>query len=117
MTRAWLVPALLLLPWVLPPNAAAQRIEPGVRYQGETRLEAPEYGVSFVLPAGWTGVFPPDGEHFVMTATAYEAYILAGVEEMTVAEALDLMRGNIELGDGIRGPGRRGAGATERHLG
>lgn len=94
---------LLVLAAAWPSTAAAQGIdiEPGVQYRGEAALQAPEYGVSFVLPAEWAGVLPPDAEMFVMQGLAFQAYILAGIEAMTLAEAQALMAEDIDVGDGI----------------
>ena len=77
-----------------------QEIEPGVRYTGEVRLQAAEYGVSFVLPQGWAGGLPEGFDFFVMESPSFQAYVLAGIEELTLVEAQRLMAGEIDLGDG-----------------
>lgn len=92
------VVALLLVP---ASGAVAVELSPGVEYTGEVTLESAQHGVSFVLPAGWIGVLPPDGEYFVMRSQAFEAYILAGIEQMTIAEARRKMSQPIDVGDGV----------------
>lgn len=92
---------MFLAAWPGAALAQGVDIEPGVQYRGETTLRALEYGVSFVLPAEWAGVLPPDAEMFVMQGLTFEAYILAGIEEMTLAEAQGLMAEEIDVGDGI----------------
>ena len=96
---------LFVLPTVaLAGHASAQRIEPGVQYRGQTTLEAPEYGATFILPAGWAGVLPPDAEFFVMQSTTYQGYIFAGIDELTLSEARARMSGEIDVGDVVLRP-------------
>ncbi len=94
------VAKLLILIWSTAPVFATE-LQPGVEYRGKTQLSSPEYGSSFVLPAGWVGVLPPDGEFFVMRSRNFEAYVFAGIDEMTVAQAKQVMSNQIDLGDGI----------------
>ncbi len=82
-------------------NLLASEIEPNVQYRGETTLKSSEYGISFVLPSGWVGVFPTDGEFFIMKNQEFEGYIFAGIREMTIEEAKQTMGEEIALGDGI----------------
>lgn len=96
--------AAMLFTAASPVPAGAQQaveIEPGVQYQGATVLQAPEYGISFTLPAGWAGMLPPGIEYFVMQHRSLQAYVLAGLDELTLSEAQQLMSENIDLGDGI----------------
>jgi hypothetical protein len=82
-------------------NALAVEIEPGVQYKGKTTLEAPEYGTSFILPSGWSGILPKGGELFIMKNQNFEGYVFAGIDQMTIKEAGDAMSQEIDLGDGI----------------
>ncbi len=81
--------------------APAQDIAPGVQYTGQATLSAPEYGASFVLPAGWVGMLPEGGEFFVMRSQQFDAYIFAAIDEMTVEAARKAMGEPIALGDGL----------------
>jgi hypothetical protein len=97
-----LAAVLLTLVSIVPAGARqAVEIEPGTQYQGVTALQAPEYGISFTLPAGWAGMLPPDAEFFVMQHPSLQAYVLAGLEELTLSQAQQLMGQDIDLGDGI----------------
>lgn len=82
-------------------NAPAVEIQPNVQYAGEKTLESSQYGVSFMLPAGWAGVLPADGEFLVMKSQGFEGYIFTGIRKMTVAEAQQSMGQEMALGDGI----------------
>lgn len=98
--------AILVVPAALVSVASAsgqqaQELEPGVQYTGETRLQAAEYGISFVLPQGWVGALPPDAEFFIMQSAPLQAYVLAGIDELTLGEAQRLMADDIDVGDGI----------------
>lgn len=77
----------------------AIKVQPNVQYTGETTLEFPEYGVSFVLPSGWVGILPIGGEFFIMKSQGFEGYIFAGIREMTITEAKQTMSKEIALED------------------
>jgi len=97
-----LAAAFVLLGVGLPAGAQqVQEIQPGVEYRGATTLQAPEFGISFLLPAGWVGGLPPDSEFFIMQHPSYQAYVLASLDELTLTEAQQLMAAPINLGDGI----------------
>ncbi len=85
-------------------SAHAQSIESGVQYRGPTTLSAPDYGATFELPAGWSGVLPPDGELFVMQSATLAGYMFAGIEELTLSQAQTLMGEPIDLGDVVLTP-------------
>ena len=82
------------------PGLAAD-VEPGVRYEGEQRLEFSAVGASFVLPAGWAGVLPQNAEYFVMECQTYAGYVFAGSDATTVEEARSVMGAPVDVGDGI----------------
>jgi len=79
----------------------SQEIKPDVEYQGETTLKSTEYGVSFLLPAGWSGIYPNNSDFFVMKSQAFEGYIFVATDEMTLIEARQIMNTSVELGNGI----------------
>ncbi len=91
----------VFLAMALKGNALAVEIEPGVQYKGKTTIEAPEYGTSFVLPSGWSGILPKGGEFFIMKNQSFEGYVFAGIDQMTIEEARQAMSQEINLGDGI----------------
>ncbi len=79
----------------------AEVVRPGVQYQGEAKLEFPEYGASIQLPAGWAAVLPKDGNVLLMRSQGFEAYVFAAIEEMTVQGAQGAMSQAITVGNGI----------------
>ncbi len=98
------IPRLILI-WILFFSAlhteAAEIVQPDVQYQGETKLEFPDYGASIVIPAGWAAVLPKDGNVLLMRSKNFEAYIFATIEEMTVQGAQSAMSRAIGVGNGI----------------
>jgi hypothetical protein len=96
--------APLLLTTICCASIRAQQIEPGVQYHGPTTLQAPEYGAAFILPAGWSGMLPPDGDFFVMQSATVQGYIFAGIDELTLTQAQRLMSADINLGDVVLKP-------------
>jgi hypothetical protein len=80
---------------------AAVEIQEGVRYQGGTALSSAEYGVGFTIPPGWEGTLPSGSQFFVMGHTGYQAYVFAGADEMTLADAQQTMSQPIDMGDGV----------------
>ncbi len=82
--------------------AVAVEVEPNVVYPGGTRLEAPELGVAFTVPAGWRGSWPAGTEVFVLQPEADPSvHVLAMGEEGTRAELAALMGAPIDLGGGL----------------
>jgi hypothetical protein len=91
----------IILVMVLVGNALAVEIEEGVEYKGKITVVSQEYGTSFELPTGWNGILPKDGEFFVMKSQSFEGYVFAGIDQMTIEEAIDAMGQDIDLGDGV----------------
>lgn len=78
-------------------RAAAEEIAPGVEYQGPKRLGIARIGVSFVLPAGWTGGLPEGKEVFLVGKAGANGTLFLLAEEGTVAEARTLMSETIPI--------------------
>ncbi len=83
------------------PRIEAEVVKPGVQYQGEAKLEFPDYGASLVLPAGWAAVLPQNGNVLLMRSQVFEAHIFATIDEMTVQGAQSAMSQAITVGNGV----------------
>jgi len=79
----------------------AQEIQPSTEYRGETTLKSTPYGITFILPSGWTGIYPADSDFFIMKNTNFEGYIFIAINKMTIASAKEIMSRPIDLGDGV----------------
>jgi hypothetical protein len=88
--------AMLALPF-----AVATEIQPGVVYDGGTRLSVAEYGVSFTIPAGWKGALPQGSEYFVIEPLTGGATILAIGDQGSVTELQAILSAPIQLGGGV----------------
>jgi hypothetical protein len=79
----------------------SQEIKADVEYRGETTLQSTSYGISFLLPLGWSGIYPSNSDFFIMKSSLFEGYIFVMADQMTVDEAKQIMNQPIDLGDGI----------------
>lgn len=82
-------------------QSASAAVKPGVTYPGGTKVETPGTGVSFTIPAGWSGILPSGGTFFVMGSKAQKSYIFVLVDKMTTAKAMENMGNPLSLGNGL----------------
>ncbi len=80
---------------------AAEVVRPDIQYQGEAKLEFPDYGASMVLPTGWVAVLPSDRNVLLMRSQDFEAHVFATIEEMTLQGARSAMSQTIAVGNGV----------------
>jgi len=82
-------------------SAWATEITPGQQYNGPQKLTVQEAGVSFTLPAGWTGGLPQGQQFFVIAKEGFEGFIFMTADEVSESEVLKLMGGPIPLDEGV----------------
>lgn len=73
--------------------ASSEELETGRQYKAGSRVRAADSGVSWVVPAEWLGVMPPDTPAFLMGSETEAglgiAYLLSGVTVQDVAVKLN----------------------------
>ena len=92
---------LILLIILFVTSAFTQEIQSDVEYNGETILKSSPYGVAFLLPADWAGIFRNNSDFFFMKNINYEGYIFIKFDKMTATQAKQTMSKPIVLSDGI----------------
>ena len=70
----------------------AQIVQPGISYSGQVRLNFPNAGVSFVLPAGWKGALPSGKGVFLMGNNTIAGIGVVGTKIKSASAVLNEMR-------------------------
>ena len=78
-----------------------QEIQQDVEYRGQTILKSTPYGISFMLPSGWSGIYPANSDFFIMKSQSFDGYIFVATDKMTLEQAKQTMSQPVDLGDGI----------------
>jgi hypothetical protein len=85
-------------------SVGAAELAPGQTYAGGTRVEVPRLGVSFAIPAGWSGQTgqDPQSHAVVLGSGAIEGVGLASIQYgVTVADLVTALSEAQDLGAGI----------------
>lgn len=89
----------LLLPLV---HLSAQKLlEPAVNYRGGELVLAPEHGIEFKIPEGWTGYLLRGSGMFRMDCDTVEASMLCFTHHRALTEIKEEWKKGLELAPGI----------------
>lgn len=76
-------------------------LKSGVQYEGNTVLTIPGLGISFKIPAGWSGGVPEGAEVMVLVDAANEATIIISANEMDEKDVFGELQKQLPIDDGI----------------
>jgi hypothetical protein len=80
------VSTCVLAAFVYSPMLKAKPLRAGVTYQGGETVDAPDYGVSILVPKGWTGILPAQSEFFILRQARGPATVLVYVDAIGIEE-------------------------------
>ncbi|MBT8491662.1 MAG: hypothetical protein KJO07_01270 [Deltaproteobacteria bacterium] len=81
--------------------AQAAELVAGKEYRGPVALESRQAGVSLSLPAGWVGGIPQGSDYLIMKSQRSGAMIIAGMRDMSAADARRDMSNAIPIEQGV----------------
>lgn len=81
--------------------SAQTRLVENVHYDGNTHLEIPESGLSFIIPEGWSGRVPSGSSFMILTDAGDKATMILISSEATETEMNQELRNQIQLDEGI----------------
>ncbi len=82
-------------------HCAAEPLQPGRLYEGETIIDVPELGLAITLPSGWKGLLPQGASTFVMESDATQANLFLMGDRMSSEELRRSMGQQIPLDAGV----------------
>jgi len=80
---------------------AQTELKEGVQYAENTHLVLPLRGISFKIPAGWSGGLPADSPVLILADASNEVTILVTSDELEEQQVLAELRKEISLDQGI----------------
>lgn len=83
------------------PAAQAVEVQQGVIYEGSSRLESSQLGLSFQVPAGWQGAWPQGSEFFILESQALQSTVFMMIDQGTEQELRSLMSQPIPLDEQV----------------
>ncbi len=80
---------------------AQAELKTGVQYEGNTVLTIPGLGISFKIPAGWSGGVPEGAEVMVLVDAANEATIIVSANEMEEKDVFGELQKQLPIDGGV----------------
>jgi len=80
---------------------AQTELQQGVQYEGNTVLTIPGLGISFKIPAGWSGGVPEGAEVMILVDATNEATIIVSANEMEEKDVFGELQKQLPIDEGI----------------